>query len=417
VAKDYWTIHGSICVKETLTTNVTKYRDLEGVTIKVYGATVKGAWNFWDRTITDEEGRFSIVTLRSNKPHFIKITATFSDDDFYVNYHTVAITHSEFTIFKTDSKRQNFDVDAGDMVFGVGSELELGKIHGYRTATVWYIIKTAMTTLANKDPRFALKKQFYLVLHHYNGALGWTHGRKIDLGYDSFDVITILHEFSHMWNFDHNKGTTNWPVAACAGLDTHNFREFKNVAFHEGFAHYSAFELRHHIWKQDKPKPFSRHKLHTHTRNTHPAPILMTSTLEHNDDGVYHGLNLVTAINPGKLILGGGFPVSPDGPATVEYDESADCPNCHHLMDYWDILTVFLPNESMGVTDFWNVTKNNNGLIKFLERATKLIPAYTQEAHAAILELLDPSSNVEGPDVCAQFCSCKDMLVPNLVIK
>ena len=106
---------------------------------------MKGSWNLWDSTRTDEEGIFNIVTQRSNKPHYIKITATFSNDDFYVNYHTVAVTYREFTIFKTDSKRDSFDVDAGDMVFGKDSELELGKMHGYRTATVWYIIKTAIT--------------------------------------------------------------------------------------------------------------------------------------------------------------------------------------------------------------------------------------------------------------------------------
>lgn len=420
MTKDYWTIHGSICVKESLTTGATRYRDLEGALINVYGATVKGVWNLWDSTRTDEEGRFNIVTLRSNKPHFIKITASFDNDDFYVYYHTVAVMYSEFTIFQTNSKRENFDVDAGDMVFGSGSELELGKERGYRTATVWYMIKTAITTLVNKDPRFALKKKFYIILHHYSGALGWTHGRQIDLGYKSFDAVTILHEFSHMWNYDHNKGTTNWPVAACAGLDTHNHREFKNVAFHEGFAQYSAYELLHHIWKRNKVMPSSRHGLHTHRRatgtgKTHSSPILMTNTLEHNDDGVYHGLNLVTAITPGKLLLGRGFPVSNGGSSIAEYDESADCPYCNHLMDYWDVLTVFLPNTSMSVSDFWNVTKNNNGLIEFLERATKLIPAYTADAHAAILQLLDPASNIEGPDVCDQFCSCKDIMTTEII--
>lgn len=74
MVKDYWTIHGSICVKESLISGVTKYSDLEGVLIQVYGATVKGILNFWDSTRTDDEDRFNIVTLQSNKPHFITIT-------------------------------------------------------------------------------------------------------------------------------------------------------------------------------------------------------------------------------------------------------------------------------------------------------------------------------------------------------
>lgn len=408
MAKDYWTIHGSICVKESLTTTVTRYRDLEGVLIKVYGATVKGVWKLWDSARTDGEGRFNIVTLRSNKPHYIKITVGFDNDDFYVYYHTIAVTYTEFTIFQTNSKRSDFDVDVGDLVFGSGSDLELGKERGYRTATVWYMIKTVISTLINKDPRFELKKKFYIILHHYSGMLGWTHGRQIDLGYNSFDAVTILHEFSHMWNYDHNKGTTNWPVAACAGFSTHNHREFKNVAFHEGFAQYSAYELLHHIWKREKRMPYSR--LHL---NNMSQPIMTLHSVEHDDDGVEHGLHLVTAVAPGKIHFGGGLGAIG---TFAKYDETGwDCPYCHHLMDYWDVLTVFLPNPSMDVPEFWNVTKNKNGLIAFLERATKLIPAYTQDAHTAILELLDPSSMVEGHMVCDKFCSCKDIVTAETI--
>ena len=58
---------------------------------------------------------------------------------------------------------------------------------------------------------------------------------------DDWQPDTVLHEFMHLWNYDHNHGTINWLGAVCSlrgehpiDLTTHNTQENPNVAFAEG---------------------------------------------------------------------------------------------------------------------------------------------------------------------------------------
>jgi len=398
VANVNWTVHGRLLVSESMTTRTLEEKPLQNVLVKIYGATVKGAWNFWVETRTDGEGNFSISKLRSDKSHYIKITASFDDNDVSIFYHNVAVTYEEFTVFQSGSKIDEHDVDAREMIFVNGSALDLGKTRGIRTATVWHVIKTTIETLVEKDQRFALKKQFHIILHNYSGALGWTHGRQIDLGSDSFLLKVILHEFMHMWNYDHNKGTSNWPVAACAGFSTHNHREFRNIAFHEGFAEFAAQKLMENIWGFPVQMPRSRRFLFTQN-------IRSLDALERNDDGVTHGLGLVTAQNPATLLLGGSGDASFGTIAKTNPHPNRRCPPCRYLLDFWDVLTTFLPNEDVGVDEFWNVTKNANGLLVFLERASSMFPKFDEGALDAVKQLLDPMGKVEPFEVCQNFGS------------
>lgn len=410
-----WTVHGRLQVKESLTnkpTNTTtqNIHDIENAAIKVHGATASGFWKEWATGLTDENGNFSINATKSDKPHFIKIEAVFIDDDLELVFEQGLIEHRNFTIFKSEQKINGPDVDAGTLRFEDGKSLDLGQERGIRTATTWHIVKRAMEKIIDKNPDFAFKKRFKIENHRGGGAKGNAIGRKISLGRKSFEIDVILHEMMHIWDYDHNQGTSNWPLAACIGFNTHNHREFKNIAFHEGFAEYAAWELLHHIWGWDKLLPSTRHILY----NRDKQAMHSIDEIEHDDDGVIHGLRLVTATDPGALHLGDAWADQQNSVTRESTDSTRHCPQCPHLMDLWDVLTVFLPNEDRGVSDFWNVTKNKNGLIVFLERAVRMIPSYTQEAHEAMLMLLNPAEYVQPRSLCDRFCSCIQMTISDV---
>src|SRR5262249_1282519 len=103
---------------------------------------------------------------------------------------------------------------------------------------------------------------------------------------DQGNVDTVLHEVMHLWNYQHNTGTSNWIQAAMSGNSTHEFQEKAAIGFHEGFAEWGKNALMSELFGRKAVLPANRFSLAANGLNT-------VETLERNDNGVTHGLHLL----------------------------------------------------------------------------------------------------------------------------
>ena len=71
----------------------------------------------------------------------------------------------------------------------------------------------------------------------------WARGVLADNVYitpGTYNLVTLVHEVMHLWNYQHNAGVSNWLGAVWGDSDTAGHQEQPNIAFHEGFAEYAA---------------------------------------------------------------------------------------------------------------------------------------------------------------------------------
>lgn len=210
-------------------------------------------------------------------------------------------------------------------------------------------------------------------------------------------ILTMVHEMMHIWNYDHNRGTTNW-LAGFAnfrhGFDftTANTQENPNIAFHEGFAEYCGWELRHVLWGAPKPVPVNRARL------AQGLGLANFAMVERNWIGVMTGLRLLTARDPYVLTFG----LASGTPGEVRVGRRSRfllCPLSPRLT-FWDVLRVFQPNPDAGWPTAWQVGNRTFGLRRFFERASDIVPSFDALTRNSYIAILNPTSTVESRDRC-----------------
>jgi hypothetical protein len=244
-----------------------------------------------------------------------------------------------------------------------------------RRAAIYYYAKTAMDNLASKggglqftDPiNFAYPAKV-ISSSYANGATRTAYIKGGDA-----DVSTVLHELMHLWNYQHNHGTTNWLSAVWGDQSTHSFQEEPNVAFHEGFAEWAKNELMTVLWGKNKVKPANRKSLND-------KKLTSLKTLERNDKGVMQGLHLLTTPNIHGWTFGTKSTEPPGAGSTDsgwKFRSAVQTSNRAFSqsprVDFYDVLRVFLPHASKGYSKMWEVGSKSRGLTAFFERASDIL--------------------------------------------
>ena len=277
----------------------------------------------------------------------------------------------------------------------------------------WYVCKTFSERLAAEDSWFAFKKRVTIVYpartigDSYANGLNRTVYLKStgNLGgkNDQWDIPTIIHEMMHIWNYDHNHGMSNWLAAVLWDFTTHNFQERQAIAFHEGFAEYAKHELLHEIWGFDKVKPLSRKGLFDYKivrKELVAKPLEPLSVLERNEKGVRNALQLLSTPNIYKWVFGTlDKPLSTGNLAQSISITKRGCPESPKIT-FWDVLSVFKPNADAGWPTAWEA-RQSSGIFSFYDRASDILPEFSQETKDLYIELLTQSSSVQPQSKCS----------------
>lgn len=417
MAKVTWTVEGTIKVRERETSErgAWQERPLAGILVQVSGSTVSSStgWREWGTVRTRSDGSFTLRASKGEGPRWVRVRVRFEDDDLQVNKSLLNVDVLEsnwHTIFKPAKKRAGPRVGLGARVFGSGVAHDLDDEEARRQATAWYMCRTLIDRLVDEDPWFAFGGRITVVyparvvsgVPYANGVTrrAYIHEDRADHWWSG---ELILHEVMHLWNYDHNTGTSNWADAICWDFNTHGHQENPNIAFHEGFAQYAAEDLLHHIWGWEKRLPFNR-------RHLHSRGLIDFAMVERSDRGVIGGLHLLTyrGIKYGHHHLRfGTATVAPDG-AAFTYDFAKDSagtgaiaqsttwsstPPAH--LDLWDVLRAFRAHAASGWSTDWQVGRDDYGLRRFLDRCCDRYASFNPATRDRFVQLLDPSSTVE----------------------
>ena len=403
------------------TTSAYKTRNLSGVFVELHASILrKGGWKRWATGRTKDDGTFLLSRSASGKKRRFKVTVHLADSRLRIAVVKIKpgppIKPTLYTppiiVLKDARMRSDPAVYFGDMVISDRPPIKQASRNHARRAAIWYALRTLQDALRDRDPWpddpwLDFNKRLTVVYPAM--TMTWAESNKAHITPKSYKIGTVIHESMHIWNYQHNHGTANWPGGWFFDehnrIGTHNRQENANIAFHEGFASWASAVLRHELWGLAHQLPYNKNWLF----NEHG--ITSMSALERNDDGVTSALRLLTAPDPYRVRFGAPDQ-PPEGKTTYALYISREergryyCPNPR--LDVWDLLVAFRADATAGWRRDWEVGRDSHGFRRFFQRLSDIYPArFTPAIKDQFLRALNPRRNEELLDSCRRLATSK----------
>jgi len=409
-----WTITGTLRVQESELTEVATYRPLPNAEVEVFASNF-GIYDSWGTVRTNSDGEFTLRKEKDKSKRKFKVQVRFADSELEINSGALSdplgFLSPAIKVFEHSSEVEGPSINIGTRSFVQGNSGELGSQQNVRQAISWYVMKTVINTLQATDSYFDFNGKIK-VIYPANVVSGTSYANGVtrcayihkNSSTDQWDVPTVLHEVMHLWNYDHNYGTSNWLAAVVCppDWDTHSQEEKRPIAFHEGFAEYAAYGLLQELWGHEPQTRFERPKAYSRYGLRVGLGIHTADEVERNDGAVYRGLALLTGRALYKKVFGSEEVRQPtaDGflPAVLD-SSNLSCPEPAEL-SVFDVLKVFQANAAAGWPTEWQVGDNEYGLYRFFHRAADVLSGLDEGTKDLMLDLLDPDSTVEPQDRC-----------------
>ncbi len=408
-----WVLNGRLRVRERLTTGSRKTRDLSGVRVVISGTTTGAKWRQWGAVRTDDKGKFRLVVDKSRARRRFKIKVFLEDQFLRVmrpRFLRVAKDKGEtqsapIEILRDENRRTGQTIPFGTLNLDDGATQGRKRRQG-RRAALWYVARRIQDELVARDQWLGFNEQLTVVYPSIWFTSGM--GNRVRIASDnyapgnpSYNLKDVIHEIMHIWNYQHNQGTTDWATAAIAGFDTHNRQEPPNVAFHEGFAEWASYALQHELWQRRLELP--RNRFWIASDNDGPEVADMDE-FERNDYCVTSALLLLINPYPYSLIFGTATH-RPEGVRRFTAVDTTipvpmDCPS--KSLDLWDILLAFRGGRHANWPTDWEVGNRQFGLRRFFDRLSDIFPEkFPEETRNIFLRVLDPEGTEELIDLCS----------------
>lgn len=410
MAKSTWTVTGRIMVQEKEVSGVLATRPLAGVEVEVSASTL-GVYNSWGTVRTNADGYFTLREEKDGSKRKVKVKVRFADADLEVNAGALAspgdFISPAMVVFEHSREVEGPSINIGTRTFKPGASGELGETDHIRRAIAWYACKTIIGALKAKDSYFAFAGKVKIiypakVVSGIPYANGVTRCAYIQSGW--WDIQTVIHEFMHLWNYDHNHGTANWfgAVFCPPDLNTHGQAERRPIAFHEAFAEHASWELLYELWgphvepgsTRTKELPYSRYALRNELH------LDTSDEVEQSDRGVHSALRLLTARDLYTLKFGTKDHRTGADPYPDTVDTTGHVCPAGPGLTIWDVLKVFQANPSKGYATEWQVGNNDYGVRRFFERAEAVLSKLDDATKDLLLSLIDPASTVQPQSRC-----------------
>ena len=422
-----WTISGRLLVRESEIDGDRHDRPLKGIEVKVSASdvTADGPWSDWGTVRTDADGDYTLRETNNGRTRFFRIQARLVSSDLEVNDSKIddiasfdLLDLNWRTVWKSGVQLDGPAVPVGTRVFAAGSGQDLGNETFRRQALIWYVLRTTIDRLEAEDPWFAMNGKIAAIYPaHAIGGTSYANGltRMIYLHQDQPDTHwrpdTAVHEFFHLWNYDHNQGTINWLGAVCSlrgstpvDLTTHNFQENPNVAFAEGASGWAANALLHELWGTRLEKPFNR-------RYLAQKGLTTLEMVEKSDLGVESGLRLLQVGDRRGWWshLFGSSESYPENRPDEDGEDGADhfeevgvkqrldqrvVPSGALHLSLWDILRTFRASPADGWDTDLQVGNVDYGIVRFVDRAVD-IHELGEDVRLMLKRCLDPLATDE----------------------
>ena len=340
-----WSVSGKLAVYDTETGSSAALRPLVGVSVQVAATTFSwGAFTVWDTVETDHTGRFVFTERKSCADRRFRVWAKFDNADLQV----MNGDGGEWMLLRDDPSagftRHRPSIDLGTFTYQYGAAGLFGSPRTVRRAIAWSVATRLMDWLEARDPWLAFGRKLHIKYPANTASKSswaaidtvYIHGNDRD---DHWDVLTLMHEIGHIWNYDHNSGVTNWLSAVLWDFSTHGAQEHPSIAFHEGFAEFFAEEMLATLGGGDA------------WHGNYYAPFATPDAVQRNDIAVASALGLVRAVTP-----------------------------------LADMLVCFRGNAALGWPKDLELGGTDNGLLMYLDRCNDLLGSFTDAEYASVLD-------------------------------
>lgn len=406
-----WEVKGKIQFFDTMTRDDGKNmnKPLAGATVEIHGANVGRLYDSWGKVFTDSEGNFSLKTEKSGSKRHFKVLVRFEDKEKMLSVNTPllggGLASDWYQVFETVNTTDGPKVDIGTKTFSSGATDDLSKSDNIKRAHMFYWVKRTMDALKSRGGGIQFNSPIN-VAYPANVVSGQSYANGVtrtvyihrNSKTDHGNVDTVLHEAMHLWNYQHNTGTSNWIQAVMSGKSTHEFQEKAAIAFHEGFAEWAKDALMSELFGRKAVLPANRYSLATNGLNTF-------ETLERNDDGVTHALHLLitqpvwaykfgTSAKEISNVETGGHGTFTAATQSTQPPNMPATPN----VTMFDVLKVFLAGQHSKWPTAWQVGTMDNGLNVFFKRASDILPNLSHEQRAMLIEMLTAGQTKEPKD-------------------
>jgi hypothetical protein len=415
MAQVTWTITGRILLEENEVNGSGQAvtRSLTNVEVEVLASNF-GAYASWGTVRTDSNGYFTLKNTKDQSKRKIKVKVRFADGELEINTGALAnpadFVSPAIEVFEHNHEVDGPTIDIGTRTFKAGAAGELGDRVNRRRAIAWYVCKTLINTFQAKDSYFDFKGKVK-VIYPANVVSGLCYANGLTRSVymhttnskDLWDVQVLIHEFMHLWNYDHNDGTANWfgAVFCPPDLSTHSQAERRPIAFHEGFAEFAAWELLLELWGDEPNSTRTKQLPYTRYALVHELYLDTVDEVEQNDRGVFRALCLLA----GRAIYARRF-----GDKNTRLDSNPNpekvdnarltCPD-NPRVTIWDVLKVFQANSAKGYSTQWQVG-NDFGVRRFFDRAAGILDNLDDPTKDLMLSLIDPNSVEEPQSRCQE---------------
>ncbi len=394
---------------------------LADVEITLLAETSDGSGQFVVRAEgrTDAAGRFTLRDRGPDGPTRFRLSARFRNDDLHLR--PSATGSGRMTVFQDPMPVTDIRRDVGTLLFSMNAPPTAAGGLQNPDNIVRAIFWTAALRLANRlrrvNPALAFTGRVHVIWPAQRAVSSATHiaglltQRQVHVSQSVGNVsklFILFHEIMHIWNYDHNRGSTDWVGAYLSGRDTMAAQEQPYIAFHEGFCDFAARELLTEFYGEPKRLPLRRSLIARAVNPATPTAVTLAQS-ERNVNSVISGLRCLTTPDLHRYTF--GTAADPDTSDEV-LDRAADDPNMRirpvnppwPAMTIWEVLAIFLPGPpGSAFPTAWQVGANNtaNGIRFFLGRAAALAPAgrVTGQVRRLIVDLIDPAGTMEPMDL------------------
>jgi hypothetical protein len=234
---------------------------------------------------------------------------------------------------------------------------------------------------------------------------------------DDWHPDTVLHEFMHLWNYDHNHGTINWFGAICSlrgehpiDLDTHNTQENPNVAFAEGCSEWASNALRHVLWGVRQRKPLNRRYVaqtlqFTTLEMVEKSDITVESALrmlsvDENRGWWSHLFGTIDAYPENRPDGNGDGASDIPGEVGVASLGRREVPAGANSLSVWNVLRTFRASPANGWDTDLQVGNVDYGIVRFIDRVVD-IHHLGEKVRTMLKRSIDPLATDEPRDALA----------------
>ena len=427
-----WTISGRLCVREKEILDESHDGALKGIEVSVSARDLDFVpWSDWGTVRTDANGDFSLHEKNNGTSRYLRVQMRLVGDDLEVNeskFDDLAsfdlLDTNWRTVWESNGQLEGPMVSLGTRVFSAGAAFDLGNETFRRQALIWYVLRTAIDRLKQEDPWFAMKRKMAAIYPaHVISGMSYTNGitRMIYLHQAQPDThwhpSTALHEFMHLWNYDHNHGTINWLGAVCSlrgehPIDgqTHNTQENPNVAFAEGCSNWASNALLHALWGVRRNKPLNRRYV---AKELGFSTLEMVEKSEYTVDSALHLLSCDDKQGWWSHLFGSAD-TDPDnrpddnGNGNIDFPDevgiaklgSRDVPAGRNSLSLWDVLRTFRASPANGWANDLEVGNVDYGIVRFIDRAVD-IHHLGADVRVMLKRCIDPLATDEPRDALA----------------